>query len=165
MPLPIPPGNTKHLERRMEKAVKGILPPTFKVFLKTYYSLPARQALVHPKHSEISPFSQSPMPYTKPKSLGDGHTKSASFEAQADGWNEEQLETFLTVQPDGMTGKHRDGEQNPLEQAQVSEDEDKVVTDGIPQADQGGNFFFQAEVDVVLEASRVAARHFRGTAD
>ena len=62
MPLPIPPGYTKNSERRMEKAVEGILPPTLKVFLKTYYSLSARQALVHPKHSEISPFSQSPMP-------------------------------------------------------------------------------------------------------
>ena len=72
---------------------------------------------------------------------------------------------FLTVQPDGITGKYRDGEQNPLEQAQVSEDEDKVVADGTPQADQGERFFFQAEADVVLETSRVAARHFRGTAD
>ena len=94
MPLPIPPGYTKNLERRMEKAVKGILPPTLKVFLKTYYSLPAHQALVHPKHSEISPFSQSPISYIKPKSAGDDHTKSASFGAQAEGWNEEQLEFF-----------------------------------------------------------------------
>ena len=41
---------------------------------------------------------------------------------------------------DGMMGRDRDGEHNPLERPQVSEDKKTVVTDG--------------------EASEVAARHF-----
>ena len=68
------------------------------------------------------------MPYTEPESLGDDQTKSAYFGAQADGRKEEQLETLLAVQPDDMTGKHRDEEHNLLEQAQVSEEEGKVVS-------------------------------------
>ena len=55
------------------------------------------------------------MPCTKPDSLRDDQTKSSSFGAQADGRKEEQVETSLKVQPDDMTGKHRDGEYNPLE--------------------------------------------------
>ena len=70
------------------------------------------------------------------------------------------METLLAVQPDDITGKHRDGEQNPLERAQVLEKEDKVVADGILHPDQGGNFFFQAEVEMDLETIQVAARHF-----
>ena len=42
-----------------------------------------------------------------------------------------------------MTGKHRDGEQNPLEQAQVSEEKDKVIADDASHADQGEFFFFK----------------------
>ena len=53
-PLPIPPGYTENLERRMRKAMKGILPTTLKMILKTYNSLQARQAPVHPKRPEIS---------------------------------------------------------------------------------------------------------------
>ena len=33
-PLPIPPKYTKHLERRMRKVMKGILPPTSKIILR-----------------------------------------------------------------------------------------------------------------------------------
>ena len=94
------------------------------------------------------------MPYTAPELLGDDKTKSASFGAQEDGRKEEQLETSLAVQPNDMTGKHRDGEQNPLERAQVSEDEVKVVADGTSHADQGEMFFFQAEVGMYLETSQ-----------
>ena len=65
------------------------------------------------------------MPCTKPDSLRDDQTKSPNFGAQADGRKEEQLETSLAVQPNDMTGKHRDEEHNPLEQPQVSEKEDK----------------------------------------
>ena len=127
----------------MENTVKGILPPTLKMTLKTYCSLLARQALVHPKRSEISSCTQSPMPYTQPESLGDGQTKSASFGAQADGLEKEQLEISLTMPPDDVTGKHRDGEQNSVERANVSEDEGKVVADGTSHADQGENNFFK----------------------
>ena len=61
------------------------------------------------------------MPCTEPESLRDDQTDSASLGAQADGRKEKQLETSIVVQPDDMTGKHRDGEQNPLEQAKFSE--------------------------------------------
>ena len=73
---------------------------------------------------------------------------------------EEQLETSLKVQPDDMTGKHRDGDHNPLERLQVSEKEEKVVVDGTSSTDQGGDFVFQTEVGMDLETSQVAARHF-----
>ena len=88
--------------------MNGILPPTLKMILKTYNSLPARRALIHPQQQESSSFSQ-----------------------------EEQLETSLDVQPDDLTGKHRDGEPNPLERPKAPEEEDKVVADGTPHADQG----------------------------
>ena len=70
------------------------------------------------------------------------------------------METSLSVQPDDMTGNHRDGEQNPLEQPQTSEEEDKVVADGISHPDQGGKFCVQAEVGMDLKIGQVAARHF-----
>ena len=85
------------------------------MIVKTHYLLLACQAPVHPSHLETSSCSQSPVLYTEPESLGDNQTKSASFGAQGNGWKEEQLETSLAVQPDDITGKHRDGEQNPLE--------------------------------------------------
>ena len=100
------------------------------------------------------------MPYTESELLGNDQTKSASFGVHTDGWKEEQLEALLTVQRDDMTGKHRDGEQNPLERPQVSEDEDKVVADGTSREDQGEHFFFQAKVGRHLETSQVAARYF-----
>ena len=59
-----------------------------------------------------------------------------------------------------MTGKHRDGEQNPLERPQVSEDDDKMVANGTSHADQGEKIGFQAEVRMDLETPQVAARHF-----
>ena len=68
--------------------------------------------------------------------------------------------TLLAVEPTNMTGKHRDGEQNPLERAQFSEDESKVVGGGTSHADQGENFVFQAEVRIDLETARVDVRHF-----
>ena len=70
------------------------------------------------------------MPYTEPGSLGDNQSNCASLGAQAYGRKEEQLETSLAVQLEDMTRKHRDGEQNLLERAQVSEEEDKVVSKG-----------------------------------
>ena len=59
-----------------------------------------------------------------------------------------------------MMGRHRDGEHDPLERPQASEEEDKMVADGISHVDQGGDFVFQTEVETNLETSQVAARHF-----
>ena len=42
-PLPIPPNYIDNLQSRLVKVKKGILPPTLKMILKTYYHLPARQ--------------------------------------------------------------------------------------------------------------------------
>ena len=111
--------------------MKGILPTTLRIILKTYYSLPAFQAPVHPKRPEISSSSQN-----------------------------KQLETSLAVQPDDMTGKHQDGGYNSLERPQVSEKADKVVAESTSHVDQGGKFVFQAEAGMDLETAQVAARHF-----
>ena len=59
-----------------------------------------------------------------------------------------------------MMGRHRDGEHDPLERPQASEEEDKMVADGISHVDQGGGFVFQTEVETDLKTSQVAARHF-----
>ena len=53
------------------------------------------------------------------------------------------MEISLEVQPNDLTGTHRDGEPNLLERQQVSEDEDKVVADGTSHADQGRILFFK----------------------
>ena len=52
-PLPIPPDYIDNLQSRLGKVVKGILPPTLKMILKTYY-----QAPVHPQQQEIPSCSQ-----------------------------------------------------------------------------------------------------------
>ena len=125
-PLPIRPDYIENLQRRLGKAMKGILPPTLKMILKMYYPRLARQAPVHPQQQKKLSCSPPPTPYTKPKSLRDDQIKSSSFGAQADGRKYEQLEISLEVQPDDMTGRHRDGEHDPLERAQASENEGKV---------------------------------------
>ena len=107
---------------------KGILPPTLKMILTPYYQPAARQSPIHLHHPEFPSCSKSPMPCTKPESLGDDQTKSASLGAHADGRKEGQLETPLVKQSNDITGKHRDGEQHPLEPALVSEEEGKVVS-------------------------------------
>ena len=86
-------------------AAKGILPPTLKMILKKYY----------------------PLPCTEPESSRNDHIESYSLKAPADGLEEERLEIPLAVQPDDMTGKHRDREQIPLERAQLLREEGKVV--------------------------------------
>ena len=159
-PLPIPPDYVDNLQSRLGKTMKGILSPTFEIILKTYYPLPARQGPLHPQQQKIPSCSLSPMPCTKPDSLRDNQTKSSSFGAQADGRKEEQIETSLEVQPDDMTGKHRDSEHNPLEQPQVSGDEDKVVAGGTSHAGQEEKIIFQTEVGMDLETSQIVARHF-----
>ena len=130
-PLPIAPDYIDHSQSRLGKVQKGILPSTVKMILKTYYHLPAHRAPVHPQQQEIPSCPQ-----------------------------EEQLKTSLAVQPDDMTGRHRDGEHNPLERPQLSVEEDKVVADGALHSDQGVDFTFQTEVGRNLEAPQVAARHF-----
>ena len=50
------------------------------------------------------------------------------------------------VQPDDMMGRHRDGEHNPLERPQASEEEEVMVADGTSSTDQGRDIFFQTEV-------------------
>ena len=47
-PLPIPPDYIDNLHSRLGKVRNGILLPTLKIILKTYYHLPAHQATVHP---------------------------------------------------------------------------------------------------------------------
>ena len=126
MPLLTPFGYAKNLARRAEMAKKGISPPTFKMILRKYYPLPVRQSPVL-THSEIPSCSPS-LTCTEPESWEDGQTDSDALAAQAGGRKEEQLETSLAVQPDDMTGKHRDGGQIPLEQEKFLEEEGKVVS-------------------------------------
>ena len=64
------------------------------------------------------------------------------------------------MQPDDLTGKHREGERNPLERPKPLGDENKVVADGTSHADRGGDFVFQTEVGMGLKTIQVAARHF-----
>ena len=47
-PLPIPPGYIDILQSRLVKVNEGILPPSLKMILKTYYHLPGRQVPVTP---------------------------------------------------------------------------------------------------------------------
>ena len=64
------------------------------------------------------------------------------------------------VQPDDMMGRHRDGEHNPLERPQASEEKENVVAGGTSSTDQGGDFVFQTEVGRDHETPQVTARHF-----
>ena len=52
-PYTYPPDYIDNLRSRLDKVVKGILPPTLKMILKTYY-----QAPVHPQQQEIPSCSQ-----------------------------------------------------------------------------------------------------------
>ena len=107
-------------------AVKGVLPPTLKMVLKKYYPLPVHPLSGSP-HPEIPSWSPL-LPCTEPESSGDDQTESGYFGAPADGPKEERSEIMLAVQPDYVTGKHRDREQTPLERVQLSGGEGKVVT-------------------------------------
>ena len=112
-PPPFPSHYFDNLNSRLGKVKKGILPPTLKTILKTYYHLPEYQVPVHPQQQGIPSCPQ-----------------------------EEHLETSLELQPDDMMGT-RNGEHNPLERPQASEGEDKVVADGTLHVDQGGHLFFK----------------------
>ena len=78
-PLPIASDYAKKLARKSEMAQKGILLPTLKMILKTYYPLPVNQSPVLPQLPEIPSCSKS-MPYIELESLGDDQTKSAHLE-------------------------------------------------------------------------------------
>ena len=65
-----------------------------------------------------------------------------------------------TVQPDDMMWRHQDGEHSPLEQTQVSEEEENVFADGALSTNKAGEFISQTEVEMDHETSQVAARHF-----
>ena len=106
-------------------AANGILQPTRKMILKKYYPLPVRQSPVLP-HPEI-PLCLSSLPCTELESSEDDQIERGSLEALADGSEEERSEIPLAGEPDDKTGKHRDGEQIPLERAHFSEGEGKVV--------------------------------------
>ena len=71
------------------------------------------------------------------------------------------LVTSPAVQPDDMMWRHRDGEHNPLEKTQFSEEVKKVFADGTSSTDKGGDFVAQIEVEMDHEASQVAAGHFK----
>ena len=123
--LPIPTDHAKNVTKMWQKAKKGMLRPTLKTVLKKYYPPTVGQSPVLPQ-PEI-PTCSSSLPWTKPKSSGDDQTESDYLGAQTDGRNEEQFEISLAGESDDITGKHRDWEQIPLEQAQCSEGKDKVV--------------------------------------
>ena len=69
--------------------------------------------------------------------------------------------TSPAVQSNDMIARHREGEYNPLERPQASEEKEKGVTDGTSSTDQGGDFVFQIKVGMDHEASQVAAHHFK----
>ena len=81
----------------MEK--KGILPPTLKMILKTYYPLPVSQPPLPPQDKK-TPSYPPPLPCTEPDSLGDDQTKSESPGAPTDGREQDQLEVSLVEQPE-----------------------------------------------------------------
>ena len=123
-------------------------------------------------HPEI-PACSSSLPCTEPESSRDDQTESDSLGPPIDGPKEEQSEMPLAIEPDDMTGKHRDGEHISLKRAQVLEEGGMVVPkrgclvlksppadtrvdkSGEPHpvmqqsavADRGGNLSSQADVE------------------
>ena len=95
-------------------ARKDIFPSTLTMTTKKYYPLLVRQSPV-PPHPE-TPSYLSSLSCTESESSGDDQTESDSLEAPADGSEEERSEISLVGESDDMTGKHRGGEQIPLEQ-------------------------------------------------
>ena len=53
------------------------------------------------------------------------------------------METSLGVQPDDTMGRLRDGENNPLERPQASEEEDEMFADVTSYVDLGEISFFK----------------------
>ena len=70
--------------------------------------------------------------------------------------------TSTTVQPDDTMGGHRDGENRPQERPRApEEEEEKVVANGTPSTDKGGDFISQTEVEMDHEPTTLADRHFK----
>ena len=68
--------------------------------------------------------------------------------------------TSRIVQPDDTMGGHRDVENSPQERPRASKKEKKMVTNGTPITDEGGDFISQTEVGTDNEATPLADRHF-----
>ena len=113
-PLPIPPNYIDNLQSRLIEVKHGVLPPTLKMILETYYHPPARPA---PKNSR-------------------------------------------TVQPNDTMRGHRDEENSPQERPRASEEEEKMVANGTPSTDEGGDFISQTKVETDNEPVQLADRHF-----
>ena len=65
----------------------------------------------------------------------------------------------MTVQPDDVMG-HRDGENSPQERPRASEEEERVVANGTPSTDEGGDFISQTEVGTDNELLQLVDRQF-----
>ena len=70
--------------------------------------------------------------------------------------------TSRTVQPDDTMKGHRDGENSPQERPRASEEEEKVVANGTPSTDEGGDFISQTKVGTRTdnEATQLADLQF-----
>ena len=91
-------------------------------------------------------------------------SESDSLKAPADRSEEERSEIPLAGEPDDMTGKRRDGEQIPLEQAQLSEGEGKVVPKRVSPAlkpqPAGTRLDKSGELHPVMQQKNCCRRHF-----
>ena len=63
-----------------------------------------------------------------------------------------------TVQLDDVMRGHRDGENNPQERPQASEENEEVVANGTPSTDERGDFVPQTKVETDHEPSKLADR-------
>ena len=61
--------------------------------------------------------------------------------------------TSPTAQPDDIMGGHRDGENSSQERPRASKEEEKVVANGTPSTDEGGDFISQTEVSTDNETT------------
>ena len=68
--------------------------------------------------------------------------------------------TSRTVQPDDVTGGHREGENSPQERPRASEEEEKMVANGTPSMDEGGDYISQTKVETYNEPLQLADRQF-----
>ena len=68
--------------------------------------------------------------------------------------------TSPTVQPDDVTGGHRDGQNSPRERPRASKEEEKMVADDTSSTDEGGDFVSQTEAETDNEATQLADRYF-----
>ncbi|CAN0474376.1 unnamed protein product [Ascophyllum nodosum] len=64
-----------------------------------------------------------------------------------------------TVHPDDVMRGHRDGKNSPQERPRASEKKEKVVVNGTPSTDEGGDFISHIEVETDQEPTQLADRH------